>query len=96
MQGLVQFYVGRMWADSYLLWSSTIYLQHSDTGEGSLLCNHHHNFCASYHWYLATLTSHSFRFKQTIWQSCFEASLSNQCIGVQKLLRLPHLAWFIE
>lgn len=27
MQGLVQFSVGRMCADSYLLWSSTIYLQ---------------------------------------------------------------------
>lgn len=97
MQGLVQFSIGRMWADSYLLWSSTIYLQHSNTGEGCLLySHHHHNFCASYHRHLATLASHSFRFKQATWQSCFEGPLSNQCIGVQKLLRFPHLAWLIE
>lgn len=67
MQGLVQFSVGRMWADSCLLWSSTIYLQHSDTGEGCLLCSHHdHNFCASYDQHLATLTSHNFRFKKLL------------------------------
>lgn len=27
MQGLVQYSVGRMWADSCLLWSSSVYLQ---------------------------------------------------------------------
>lgn len=86
-----------MWADSYLLWSSTIYLQYSDTGEGCLLCSHHHNNFCSYHQHLATLTSHSFRFKQTTWKSCFEACLSNQSIDVQKLLHFPHhLVWFIE